>query len=188
MRRVILWTDSYFWDVFLVTAPQECQLDWVCRFPDDRRGHTGLSRRGTVALSGDGYAHARHPVELVPEEAVSLDWGLPGGGVGAFLPEEKGARIILGKAPLQPATETGDLLIRRRISREATFVALIHHWDAEPSVSRVESLVLDGAGRGRRFLVHAGSERHLWIMSDVPRDLSGVDADRTFSYPLPARA
>lgn len=188
MRRVILWTDSYFWDVFLVTAPQECQLDWVCRYPDERRRNAGLSRRGTVALSGDGYAHARHPIELVPEDVVSLAWGLPGGGVGAFLPEEKGARIFLGKAPLQPATETGDLLIRRRISREATFVTLIHHWDADPSVSRVDPLAWEGPDRARGYLVHAGSERHLWILSDVSRDLSGIDADRTFFYPLPARA
>lgn len=188
MRRVILWTDSYFWDVFLVSAPQECKLDWICRYPDDRRGHTGLARRGSAALSGDGYAHVRQPIEFVPEQAVSLDWGLPEGGVGIFLPEENGARIILGKAPLQPATETGDLLIRRRISSEATFVTLVHHWDTDPSVRRIDSLAVGDSDRTTGFLVHAGSERHLWILSDDARDLSGVNADRTFSYPLAAQA
>lgn len=188
MRRMILWTDSYFWDVFHVAAPHECQMDWVCRFTGDRRGRTGLSRRGSITLSGDGYAHVRQPVEFVPQEMVSLEWGLSEGGVGAFLPEDGGTRIILGEVPLQPASETGDLLIRRRTARETTFVALMHHWDTDAAVRSVEAVGRDGTGGARGFLVHAGTETHLWAMSEDIPDLSGVEADRTFSYPLAAKA
>lgn len=188
MRRVILWTDSYYWDVFHVTAPQECQLDWVCRYPADRHGQTGLSRRGTVSLSGDGYAHIRNPVEFVPEEMVSLEWGLRQGGVGAFLPEDIGSQVILGEAPLQSASETADLLIRRRTACETTFVALMHHWDVKPAVSRVTAVGPDGAGGARGFLVQAGEETHLWVMAKADSDLSGIKADRTFSYPLQSPA
>ena len=187
MRRVILWTDSYFWDVFRVAAPRECRMDWVCRFQADRRGRTGLSQRGPVRLSGDGYDHVRKPVAFAPEEMVSLEWGLSQGGVGAFLPEESGTRVIVGEAPLQPATETGDLLIRRRIARETTFVALVHHWDTAPAVSRVEAAGRDGHGGATGFLVQAGDETHLWTMSEAVPDLAGVDPDRTFSYPLTAQ-
>ncbi|MDE2888467.1 MAG: heparinase II/III family protein [Gemmatimonadota bacterium] len=188
MRRVILWTDAYFWDLFHVVAPQECRLDWVCRYQADRQGHSGLSRRGTVALSGDGYAHVRQPVEYIPEETVSLQWGLSKGGAGVFLPEETGTRVVLGKAPLQPASETGDLLIRSRTARETTFVALMHHWDTEPAVSRVTAVGPDGAGGARGFLVQAGTETHLWAVSEDVPYLSGIEVDRTFSYPLQSPA
>ncbi|MDE2999418.1 MAG: heparinase II/III family protein [Gemmatimonadota bacterium] len=184
MRRVILWTDCCFWDVFYVTAPQECQMDWVCRFNADRRRHTGLSRRGSIALSGDGYAHVRNPVEFVPAEKVSLEWGLSQGGVGVFLPEDGSTEIILGEAPLQPASETGDLLIRRRFAHETTFVALLHHWDTAPAVSRVEAVGRDGRGGAAGFLVQAGDETHLWALSEAVPVPAGVEVDRIFSYPL----
>ena len=158
MRRVILWTDSYFWDVFHVEAPRECQMDWVCRFQGDRRRHAGLSDRGVIALSGDGYNHIRQPVEFVPREMVSFQWGLPMGGVGAFLLEGAGAQIIVGEAPLQPATETGDVLIRRRIARKTTFVALVHHWGTDPEVSRVDAVGSGGPG-GARWIQGAGGDR-----------------------------
>ena len=188
MRRVILWTDTYFWDVFHVAAPQESQLDWVCGFQARRRRHSGLSRRGSISLSGDGYAHVRQPLEFAPEQMVSLEWGLPKGGVGAFFPEDGRTRIILGDAPLQSASETGDLLIRRRTACETTFVGLIHHWDTEPSVRRVEAVGRDSTGGTPGFLVHTGTETHFWAMSEAVPDLSGVDADRTFAYPLQAPA
>ena len=188
MRRVILWTDAYFWDVFHVAASQECRMDWVCRYQVNRQRQSGLSRRGSISLSGDGYAHVREPVEFTPEEMVSLEWGLSKGGVGAFLPEDVSTQVILGKAPLQPASETGDLLIRRRTARETTFVALVHHWDTEPAVSRVEAIGRDGAGGARGFLVQAGAETHLWVMSESASELSGIEADRTFTYPLAAQA
>ncbi len=188
MRRVILWTDSYFWDLFLVAAPEECQMDWVCRYQADRRRHTGLSRLGSTSLCGDGYAHVRRPVEFMSEDAVSLEWGLSKGGVGVFLPEEAGTRVILGEAPLQPASETGDLLIRRRTARETTFVALMHHWDTEPAVSRVTAVGRDRSGRARGFLVRTGAETHLWVMSETAFDTSDIVADRTFSYPLATKA
>ena len=187
MRRVILWTDSYFWDVFHVNAPRECQMDWVCRYQADSCRHTGLSRSGSIALSGDGYDHVRRPILFVPEEMVSLQWGLPEGGVGAFLPEDTGAQTIIGKAPLQPASETGDVLIRRRIARETTFVALVHHWDTDPVVSRVDAVEPGGPGAAVGFRVLAGTEQHLWVMSEDASDFSGVEADRTFTYPLPAQ-
>lgn len=184
MRRVILWTDSYFWDVFHVAAPQECQLDWACRFQARRHRHSGLSCLGSISLSGDGYAHVRQPVEFAPKQMVTLEWGLPKGGVGAFLPEDGRTRIILGEAPLQPASDTGDLLIRRRNARETTYVGLMHHWDTAPSVRRVEAVGLEGTGGTTGFLVHTGTETHLWVLSEAVPDLSGVDADRTFVYPL----
>ncbi len=186
MRRVILWTDSYFWDVFRVVAPDECQMDWVCRFNASRLRGTGLSRRGSISLSGDGYGHVRQPVEFVPEEMVSCQWRLPTGGIGAFLAEDAGARIIMGEAPLQPATESGEVLIRRRIARNTTFVSLVHHWDAHPLVSHVAAV--EPGGTGGAYRVQAGREQHLWVMSEAAPDLSGIQADRTFSYPLTAQA
>ncbi len=186
MRRVILWTDSYFWDVFHVEAPQECQMDWVCRYQADRCMQTGLSVGESVALSGDGYAHIRQPIAFVPEGMAALQWRLPGVGVGIFLLEETGERIIRGEAPLQPASKTGDILIRRRIARKTTFVALVHHWDNDPAVSRVDAVgSRDPAGE---FRVHAGTERHLWVLSEDAPDLTDIEADRTFSYPLAAQA
>jgi hypothetical protein len=108
--------------------------------------------------------------------------------VGAFLLEGAGAQIIVGEAPLQPATETGDVLIRRRIARKTTFVALVHHWGTDPEVSRVDAVGSGGPGGAGGFRVQAGTEQHLWVMSEDASDLSDVEADRTFSYPMPTQA
>ena len=186
MRRLILWTETYFIDVFQVECECERQLDWACRFKADLQAQQGLSTGAAVRLEGDGYEHVSVPVAATAVGPVRLQWGLPEGHVDLFLPCEQDTRIIQGQVPFNPAAEQSALLIRRRRARSTTFVALVHPWTGEPVVEEV--LAVEELPQGVWGLwVHTCAGRHLWVLSQ--REHEGAfsvpeAADRVMRYVL----
>lgn len=184
MRRTILWMQDYFLDLFQVEASRERQFDWVCRFRGNPVSADGLPEGEAVALKGEGYEHVSAPRAAVADASVRLCWGLPDCSLGVDLPAEQGTRVVRGRAPLQPAAEVGDLLIRRRTARRTAFLTLVHRWRQAPAVAEVLP-----APEGAWVLrVRTRSEDHLWAL--YPRELEGqvevpaAETGRLFSYLL----
>jgi len=188
MRRTVLWTADYFLDLFQVACDRERQIDWVCRLRGELEEKEGTAAAGEVRLEGNGYEHIANPLGGVAEGPVRLQWQLPGGRIAFFLPREEGTEIIQGQVPFNPATETSDLLIRRRRAARTAFLTLVHSWEKEPviaSVAAVDAGLPEGAWALR---VDTGKGRHLWMVYE--RKLEGrfsipaAGADRVLTYVL----
>ena len=186
MRRSLLWMQDYHLDLFEVRGARTHQFDWVCRFRGQFASASGLADEAPVLLEGEGYGHISNPKAAIPGRSVRLAWALPGGGFALHLPLETESTLIRGRAPYNPASESCDLLIRRRRCSATTFVGLVHAWKGHPSVSEVNAI--DAPGGVLALSVVCAGERHLWIISkEVDKGtLSHArrDADRVLTYVL----
>ena len=188
MRRTILWTEAYFIDLFRVECDRERQIDWGFRFHGELEVARGLSAGEEVELQGEGYGHISAPIASTPEGPVRFQWALPTGRMALFLPQEEDTRIIQGQVPFNPATEQSDILIRRRWSRRAVFVALVHSWVREQGVVEVFPFPGDLPEEVAALWVCTAAEKHLWIICPRGRegtfDLPASGADRVLRYGL----
>lgn len=122
MRRVILWREAYFIDVFKVECAAEREIDWIYL----NRGQLVEGPRGVAlrrGLAGDcGYQHVDQVRCLRPARSTRLAWQLEPARLELFLPPAE--EIYLGRAPSNPASETLSIAIRRRRARETVFLAV----------------------------------------------------------------
>jgi hypothetical protein len=188
MRRTILWTEDYFLDLFQVECDRERQIDWVCRFRGRLEAKEGLSEGEPVQLEGDGYRHISYSTFGAANGPVRLRWRLPESNLTLFFPKESGTKVVLGRVPFSPASETTDILIRRRYSRITSFLALMHPWAKEPAVMDVISADADLPEEVWALWVHFAEERHLWIIHKEEQEgkfsVPTSGADRVLTYVL----
>jgi hypothetical protein len=124
----------------------------------------GLAEGSPVSLSGAGYAHIANAVSGLPDGPIHLQWPLPGGNLALFLPQEAGTEIIRGWVPLNPASQEGDILIRRRLAGMTTFLTLVHPWQEVPVVTEVTPVEDDLPEGVWALWVHVGQKRDLWLI------------------------
>ena len=188
MRRTVLHCDAggYFVDFFTVEAHRDHRLDWICRVNGKLVDDPGFTPTDPVVMDGDGFEHVDGASFLAAESGAGscprLDWRLSQGHMSLFLPFERDTTLVHGRVPDHPASESGDILLRRRMTRETTFVALFHGWHSERRVGRVSPCAADGAVA---FYVHMeDGERHLVALSTAERANlpDETDANLVLSY------
>ena len=188
MRRTVLHCDAggYFVDFFTVEAHRDHRLDWICRVNGKLVDDPGFTPTDPVVMDGDGFEHVDGASFLAAESGAGccprLDWRLSQGLMSLFLPFEGDTTLVHGRVPDHPASESGDILLRRRMTRETTFVALFHGWHSERRVGRVSPCAADGAVA---FYVHMeDGERHLVALSTAERANlpDETDANLVLSY------
>ena len=188
MRRTILWAQDYFLDYFQVECDRDRQIDWVCRFRGELSEEEGLSREEPIRLEGDGYSHVSRPMSSVSNGPVRLGWRISEGGISVFLPNEAGTEIIHGRAPFNPSSETGDILIRRCNSQRAAFLALLHPWVMESVVAQVEPVEAELPAGVWAIRVNLLEGNHIWIIHEkdqkVDFSLPTSGSERVFIYSL----
>jgi hypothetical protein len=133
LRRVILWTDSYFIDVVLVNCPQIHTIDLAWH-------HTGsLTLEGlataSVTFEQNGYAHLKNirSTQATQWQAV---WRNPDTAMWALNPE--GAITYASDAPGNPTSDVISLLLRRVESDNAVFVSVIEPFVQNPTINNVQ--------------------------------------------------
>jgi len=189
MRRVVLGVDDgYFVDYFEVDCGRDRQIDWICRFPD--AGSPGRRPRDWTAieLEGEGYEHVAEAV-VTEADSLRLQWRLPSSALTLFLPcEGVDSRIIRGVVPANPATESSDILIRRRRAEATVFLSVFHPWVGKPTLLGVRPHADLPPGLWGLW-VDTVAGRDLWLIgrADRQEDLAaahGGSADRIFTYLL----
>ena len=171
MRRVILWRDSYFIDLFQVTGPSPRDIDWICHVRGRLTEHSfeSVSDRG---LSPE-HVSAHTQVEGSCEESKlpRLRWRCEGGFLDLNLPRPEG-HIFLGISPSNPASERLSTLIRRRRASETTFLSVFSFTPQgeDPSVQRVEGGQQEGGDW--RLIVRTSSGPDEWTMGGDPGEVS----------------
>ncbi len=138
MRRVILWRDLYFVDVFSVECPTPRQIDWL----HHTRGELVTPLRGHPLPGelGDGaYAHVSSVCRSEQSRPVRLRWRLGRAGLDLHLNPHKHEEVYSGIGPANPASEKLSVIIRRQTGTRALFLAVFAPWAAgtEPYVRRV---------------------------------------------------
>ena len=188
MRRTILWDKDYFLDFFQVDCDRDRQIDWVCRFRGELREEEGLSKKEPVRLEGDGYSHISQPTSSVPNGPVRLGWRISEGGISVFLPNEVGSKTIHGRVPFNPSIETSDILIRRRNSQRATFLALLHPWVIESVVADVKPVHAELPAGVWAIRVNLPKGDHIWIIHEKDHEgdfsVPTSGSERVFIYSL----
>ncbi len=120
MRRVILWRDRYFIDLFQVSDPSHRDIDWICHV----RGQ--LSEFPVDSQSGEGVAmdrvskHTQVERSLEEVDLSLLRWRCDGGFLDLYLPCTEG-HLLLGTSPSNPASKRLSSIIRRRRASQTTF-------------------------------------------------------------------
>ena len=105
MRRVILWRETYFIDLFLASSTTPRQIDWVYH----NCGELVQSLPGQLVsekLSGDcGYPQIGDVRRIPASGSVELVWQASGVQLAIFFPMEQHSELFIGMAPDNPATE-----------------------------------------------------------------------------------
>ena len=159
------------------------QVDWALRLRGTLENQEGVEGWTKTALEGDGYQHIEKPLSARVEQEARLEWSFPTGRLALHLPCERETAIIQGQVPYNPASETSDLLIRRRQVQRTAFIAVLHAWEEKPVVQHVRAVDTDADVWA--FLVECRDERHLWTIGDRDDQApSESEADRIFRYTL----
>ncbi len=65
---------------------------------------------------------------------------------------------------MNPASQEGDILIRRRLAGMTTFLTLVHPWQENPVVTEVTPVEDDLPEGVWALWVQAGQKWHLWLI------------------------
>lgn len=123
MRRILLWRETHFVDLFQVLCPSERDLYWVCHVQGELvSGAAGL--RPAEPLHGDGgFQHVRLSGETPESPGSPLRWRHPGGSLDLHLAGPFG-RLLVGDSPSNPASQRLSTVIRHRTADRTVFVSV----------------------------------------------------------------
>ena len=139
MRRIILWRETHFVDLFEVLCPSERDLYWVCHLQGELL-RNGPSLRRAAPLSGEGgLRHVRLAGETPESQESLLSWRHPGGRLDLHLAGPFG-RLLVGDSPSNPASRRLSTVARRRRAPRTVFVSVfaLAGKDREPAIREVK--------------------------------------------------
>ena len=146
MRRVILWREKYFIDIFEVLCSSIRSLDWVCHL----RGQL-IERPSNLKLvdplsGGGGFSHINLKGQIQETENSLLRWNHNKGCLDLYLLSPFGI-LKLGNAPSNPANEQLSTVIRHQHASRSAFISVFAPWqeNEEPPVQEVSGNWQDGA-------------------------------------------
>jgi hypothetical protein len=133
MTRIIFWREAYFIDAFLVDCPEPHQIDWVYH----NAGELFECPAGAGELA-DAYQHIVNATRIAPAENVRVNWRIDRARLDLFFAPRANEKIIVGRAPGNPASENLSIMIRRQNGASAKFISVFCPWPAneEPFVRR----------------------------------------------------
>ncbi len=137
MRRILLWRDTHFVDLFQVLSPSERDLYWVCHVQGElARPAPGL--KPANQLSGGGLQHVQLDGATAESPDSRLRWRYPDGSLDLHLAGPFG-RLLLGDSPSNPASQRLSTVIRHRRSARTVFVSVFAFGgtDQDPPIREV---------------------------------------------------
>ena len=171
MRRVILWRENYFIDLFQVTDHSDRDIDWICHVRGRLTGSFFDSGLDQDLKFENVSAHTQVKTSCEESQRRLLRWRCEGGFLDLILLCPEG-HLVLGTSPSNPASEELSTIIRRRRAAETTFLSVFSFApDGEdPAVQRVEGGQLEGGDR--RLILKTSSGSDEWTMGTDPGEVS----------------
>lgn len=189
MRRILLARPDYFLDLFLVTCPQERQIDWVHHNSGRLRDLAGWPTLA-AAPAGDGYAHLSDARGRPGDQDVALDWQGEQAGLSLFVAGVPGAEILAGQTPGNPPDASLDTVICRQRNSSALFRSVFHPYTEGPQLRNV---VWQGGDLARdgwtTCTVQIGDRQEHWQIRQqaqitIPSSVQAPAGAQTFDYVL----
>lgn len=138
MRRIILWRDTHFVDLFQVLCPTERDLYWVCHVQGGLvRAVPGLKPAEPLS-GGGGLQHVRLDGETPESPHCRFRWRHPDGLLDLHLAGPFG-RLLGGDSPSNPASQRLSTIIRHHRADRTVFVSVFAFGskDQEPPIRNV---------------------------------------------------
>ncbi len=170
MRRVILWRDCYFIDLFQVIGPCPRDIDWICHLRGRLMANPFESDFDRRLKPERVSAHTQVEGSCEESKLPFLRWRCEGGSLDLNLLGPEG-QIFLGTSPSNRASERLSTIIRRRSASETTFLSVFSFTPKgeDPSLQRVEG------GRREdgiwRLILETSSGSDEWTMGVDPGDV-----------------
>ena len=174
-RRAVLLREPYFVDMFLVTAAEFRQFDWV------------YHNRGTLRVPGeptldDGIGSAAPHPDLTGwariDGARTVQWTVgDDAGLTVFLGDADVGELYSAEGPANPASESRTAIIRRLRADRGLFVAVFCPWRGMCPVQAVE-LEPGGKNGVGRLMVELDGRRDVWEVGSFEGD-SSLEASLT---------
>src|SRR5215470_2111416 len=138
MRRLILWRQSYFVDVFQVECSQPRRIDWIYHNLGNLVTPPG-SRVPAELVGVCGYANVGDVRRVAETDRTQLDWRVGNVGLRLYIAPMPEAELLVGEAPANPASEKLSIAVRRRWATRATFLSVFvpYQWGDDPPVRGV---------------------------------------------------
>ncbi len=159
MRRILLWRNTHFVDLFQVVCLAERDLYWVCHVQGDPvRGSSRL--RPAEQFQGDGgLQHVRLHGETPESRDSRLRWRHPNGWLDLHLAGPFG-RLLVGDSPSNPASQRLSTVIRHRRAARTVFVSVFgfQKEDQRPRIREVAGRWRDGGPWRLMLSTPAGPE------------------------------
>ena len=139
MRRIILWRDTHFVDLFEVLCPSERDLYWVCHVQGERVLGDSVLRPAEPLSGGGGLRHVRLDGETPESPDTRLRWRHSDGWLDLHLAGPFG-RLLVGDSPSNPASRRLSTVIRHRRAARSVFVSVfsLGNESQEPPVRNVK--------------------------------------------------
>ncbi len=171
MRRVILWRDPYFIDLFQVASPSHRDIDWICHLRGRLSGRPSESGLDREAKPERVSAHTQVKGSFEESQFPLLQWRCEGGFLDLSLLCPEG-HLFLGTSPSNPASEQLSTIIRRRGASETTFLSVFSFSPEgeDPAVRRVEGGRREGGGWRLTLDTSSGSDE--WTIGSDPGEVS----------------
>ena len=170
MRRVILWRDGYFIDLFQVTSPDQRDIDWVCHVKGKPNGLPLESENWRRCRPEHVSEHTQVEGSVQESELPRLRWRCQGGFLDLDL-LSPGCLLLLGSSPSNPASDQLSTLIRRSRSKETTFLSVFSYSRVgqEPMVHSVDAGRQEDGGWVLDLDTPSGSEK--WTIGSDPGEV-----------------
>ena len=170
MRRILLWRDTHFVDLFQVLCPSQRDLYWVCHVQGElARGASGLKPAEPLS-GGGGLHHVRLDGETPESPDSRLRWRHPDGSLDLHLAGPFG-RLLLGHSPSNPASQRLSTAIRHHRAERTVFVSVFAFGskDQEPPIRKVAGSWRDAGPWRLTLSTSKGPEE--WRIGSDPGDI-----------------
>jgi hypothetical protein len=171
MRRLILWREYYFVDLFQVECSQPGHIDWIYHGLGDLVTTPSLDGAPAELVGGCGYASIGDVRRIAAAKRSRLDWRVGSVGLRLYLAPMPDAELFVGVAPANPAATKLPIAVRRQWATHATFrsVFVPYQWGDDPPVRGASWSSADD--QVHHVTIDAASESEDWWVGD---DLTSI--------------
>lgn len=146
MRRIILWHDEYFIEVFKVSGVKNLSIDWVLHVGGSLREHCGTEEFQGVFSSRKPFKYLKNVMSLKPERMIKGTWSFDKCDFTLYSLCANSNTVFYAEGPDNPSVRDISYMINRVVGDEALFVNVFEaHEKGEPFIKDTSVEISDGA-------------------------------------------
>lgn len=176
MRRTVALTESYMLDIYGVASDEEHTYDWLWHNMGELVPGIATEARTEPLGEAGGYQHMVDLRQATTDGMWSADFKQEGANVRLTMLGAPATEVYFGTGMAYNPPQPCPMVAVRRSGKQALFVSIIEPSPAEPVVTGLELVPVEGAEGALAVRVIRGDEQDVLMIADTaaPRSFAGV--------------